>query len=110
MYLNTLNGRANWSSIRLVGKGEGGANAAGIGARIVITANGLSQVREIGGGYGHMGMQNSLEAHFGLGEACIIDKLEVHWPNANHTISTFKNVPANYFLRIHEATQELEFL
>jgi enediyne biosynthesis protein E4 len=110
MYINTLNGRANWSSIRLVGKGAGGANAAGIGARIVITANGLSQVREIGGGYGHMGMQNGLEAHFGLGENCTIEKLEIHWPNADHTVSTFENVPANYFLRVHEATGELEFL
>ena len=110
IYLNTLNGRSNWSSIRLVGKGQGGANAAGIGGRIVITTNGQSQVREIGGGYGHMGMQNSLDAHFGLGENCTIDKLEVHWPNAAQSVSLFENVPANYFLRVHEATGELEFL
>ena len=110
MYLNSLNGRSNWSSMRLVGRGEGGANKAGIGARIVVTANGLSQVREIGGGYGHMGMQNSLEAHFGLGENCSIEKLEVHWPNADRTVSVFENIPANYFLRIHEEGGELEFL
>jgi enediyne biosynthesis protein E4 len=110
MYLNGLDKRANWTAIRLVGKGSGGSNKAGIGARVVITANGQSQMREINGGFGHMGIQNTLEAHFGLGNACLIDKLEIHWPDAHNSVSTFKNVPANYFLRVHEETQELEFL
>ncbi len=108
--LNSLNSRSNWTAMRLVGTGVGGANRAGIGARIVISANGQSQVREVGGGYGHMGMQNSLEAHFGLGDSCTIDTLEIHWPDAAGSVSTFRNVPANRFLRIHQTTAEVEFL
>ncbi len=110
LFVSTVNGRANWTSVRLVGKGTGGSNGAGIGARIVVEAGGVTQTREIGGGYGHMGMQNSLEAHFGLGESCVIDALTVHWPDAHGTTTTFTNVPANHFLRVHEATQEIEFL
>lgn len=108
MLANTVNSRTNWTSIKLTGKGPGGSNGSGIGAKVVVTADGKSQMREISGGYGHMGMHNDLTAHFGLGDSCNIDKLEIHWPNPAHTVSTFENIPANYHLVVTEETDKLE--
>jgi len=110
MFMNLVNGRANWTAVSLHGKGgPDGANASGIGARVLVTAGGQTQVREVSGGYGHMGMQNTLTVHFGLGESCTIDRLEVHWPNQEQTQSVFEEVPANYFLVVREEMDELEF-
>jgi len=45
----------------------------------------------------------------GTGEHCILDTLEIHWPDANGTVSTFERVRANYVLQIHR-TDGLEYL
>jgi len=111
MFANTLDDRANWTSVKLKGKGgPGGSNGAGIGAKVYVTTGETVQVKEISGGYGHMGLHNTLNAHFGLGTSCRIDKMEIHWPNQAQTVSLFEDVPANYFLVVHEDTGELEFL
>ncbi|EDM44214.1 hypothetical protein SCB49_04275 [unidentified eubacterium SCB49] len=56
------------------------SNINGIGARIVITSNLGTQMREVrsGEGFSHM---NSLTAHFGLGTDEAVESVFVHWPN-----------------------------
>jgi hypothetical protein len=56
------------------------SNRDAIGARIQVTAGGLTQIREINGGNGYAG-QSSLQAHFGLGAAAKIDSVEISWPS-----------------------------
>jgi hypothetical protein len=101
---------ANWTSIRLVGRGVGSANRAGIGARVRVTAGGVTQTREIAGSYGHFGLGQELVAHFGLGATCAIDRIEVRWPDSASTTETFTNVRANYRLELRQGESNPRYL
>jgi len=110
LFENTVNGRANWTSIRLEGKGPpDGANRAGISAKVTVYTADRIQVREVSGGYGHFGLQNTTDVHFGLGDACVIDRIDVHWPNAGRSMDTFYDVPANYRLILREGSRFPEY-
>ena len=103
---NDIGEDANWLVVNLEGSGAGagdvgpGANRSAIGARIVVTSGDLTMTREIGGGYGHFGMQHTTSASFGLGAGCTVDRLEVHWPDAAGTVDVFENVVPNYYVTI----------
>lgn len=60
-----------------------GSNTAAIGARITVkaTINGevVSQIREVGGGHGHFGMQDDLLQTIGIGDACEAE-VTIRWP------------------------------
>jgi hypothetical protein len=85
---------ADGNFIELTLAGGTGTNAAAIGARVTAVAGGVTQTREIGGGYGHYGAQNDLTVHFGLGTACEA-VVTVRWPDAPQTTQTF-TLPAGY--------------
>ena len=84
----------------------GNVNADAIGARIMVTANGVTQTQEITAGNGHFGGQQPLLRNFGLGDATEIEKIEVRWPgvgipntvvekpaiNTTHTLSLASSV------------------
>ncbi len=78
----------------------GGAhtNRAAIGARVSVTANGLTQTHEVGGGHGHYGIQHDLVQTFGLGSACEA-KVTVRWPDADRTTETV-TLPAGHRFRL----------
>jgi hypothetical protein len=97
-------------TVRLAGKGAGGSNRQGIGARIEVVAGGKTQMREIYGGGGLGGHQNEPVAHFGLGSAAKVDVLRVRWPDKACTVQEFRGVDADAFLVIREgsATPEAE--
>ncbi len=105
VYKNVVGDTRNSIRIRLHGAGLGASNAAGVGARVSVTAGGVTQVQEVSGGYGTFGMQHDTILTFGLGDACAVDKLEVKWPNAQGTVQTFDAVQANYLVDIAEDTQ-----
>lgn len=58
----------------------GGVNRDAIGARILVTAGGVTQMQEVAAGAGHFAGQQPLVRNFGLGEATSIDRVEVRWP------------------------------
>jgi hypothetical protein len=58
----------------------GSVNRDAIGARIMVTANGITQMQEVSAGSGHFGGQQPLVRNFGLGDATSIDRIEVRWP------------------------------
>ncbi len=58
------------------------ANRSAIGARVQLTAGGVTQTQEVGGGYGHYGAQDPLLLHFGLGSACEAE-VTVRWPDSD---------------------------
>lgn len=94
---NIGNYNRNWLQVELVGTVS---NRDAVGARIIISAGGMRQFRELvlGDGYGS---QNSLRMHFGLNQQDTVDYLTVHWPTSKLT-QTFTNVKANRILQITE--------
>lgn len=89
---NVAGDGGNFVQLRLEG-GEG-TNRSAIGARVRVTANGVTQTQEVGGGHGHFGSQHDLVLHFGLGAACEAE-IEVRWPDASLTTETF-TLPAGH--------------
>ncbi|MDZ7263070.1 MAG: FG-GAP-like repeat-containing protein [candidate division KSB1 bacterium] len=102
------NGNTNhWINVQCVGTTS---NRAGIGAKVRVKATINSQVvwqmREICAQNGYGG-HDELRAHFGLGNATVIDELRVEWPSGN--VQTLTNVATNQFLTITES-QSIESL
>jgi hypothetical protein len=91
---NGLPALNHWFKLRLVG---GGANTAAIGARVVVTAGGVAQTRLLASG-GNSPV--SLEQHFGLGAATVVDQIDIHWPGGLHQVITPK--PADITLEVTE--------
>ena len=85
-----------WLQVRLVGTRS---NRDGIGARLSLTAGGRRQVREIQSGTSFLS-QNSLTAHFGLGQAGLIDELKVRWPSG--VTQTLTDLAPNRTITVHE--------
>lgn len=94
VFENTLGQDGNWVQVALVG--GVGSNRAAIGARVQVTAGGVTQTQEVGGGYGHYGAQNDLVLHFGLGTACEAD-VSVRWPNGALTTESATLVAGHRF-------------
>jgi hypothetical protein len=74
--------------VRLAGRQS---NRAGIGARVTVTAGGLTMTREVSSSSGRSS-QNQLAPHFGLGAASVAERLEVRWPSG--TVQVLEGVPA----------------
>ncbi len=108
VYENVSND-ANWISIRLVGRGGmGGSNRSGLGARVRVTAGGVTQSRLVHGS--SQNVASEAVAFFGLGGNCDIERIEVRWPNAALTVQTFTGVLANYRVEIREGETSARYL
>lgn len=92
LFENVLGQGGNFVQMRLVG--GAGSNRSAIGARVSVTAGGVTQTQEIGGGYGHYGSQNDLVLHFGLGAACEA-QVTIRWPDAALTTQSV-TLPAGH--------------
>ena len=68
--------------IRLQGEAD---NPSAVGAVIRVTANGVTQTREVTAGSNYQS-QNPLVQHFGLGDAQSVDRVEVVWPHGGVTV------------------------
>ena len=82
--LKTTPGKNHWISLRLEGTR---ANRSAIGAKVRLTAGGISQYAEVRSGGSYLS-QNDLRIHFGLGSATKIDKLEIEWPGGARQTET----------------------
>lgn len=91
----------NWLQVKLIGN-PSNTNAIGAKVRIKATIDGVPvwQIREIQSQTGYAG-QNSLVAHFGLGDAENVDSLVVNWPSGN--VQTLENVSINQKLVVDES-------
>ena len=101
---------ANWTTVRLIGAGNGGANRAALGARVRVTAGGVTQTREVVNTWGLAGLSAELPVHVGLGQTCTIDRIEVRWPDATNTVETFTDVRANYAIEITQGSGRVRYL
>jgi hypothetical protein len=102
LYRNDLNNSNSWTNIRCVGTTS---NRAAIGAKVraKATINGkvVWQLREISSQNTFNG-HNMLNAHFGFGNATLIDSLKVEWPSGNVDVAS--NVPVNRFITVTEGS------
>ncbi|MEM2870059.1 MAG: PKD domain-containing protein [Thermoplasmata archaeon] len=98
LYRNSGNSNS-WLKVRLVGRD---CNRAAIGARVTVKSGNLTQIREVEGGMGCHGSQNSLVQHFGLYNRSSIDWVEVRWPCGR--IEKFTGVSVNTTLNITESS------
>lgn len=91
----------NWLKIKLVGSLS---NRNGYGASIRVTAliagDTVRQMRFVSGGTGSYSFQNSIEQHFGLGDADTVISLEIGWPSGQSDFCT--NLSANQSLIFEE--------
>jgi enediyne biosynthesis protein E4 len=86
----------HWVSFELAGTKS---NRAAIGARIKLTAGGMTQTDEVHSGGGYLS-QNDMRIHFGLGSAAKIDAVEIRWPSG--AIDKLSNLAADKFYSVLE--------
>ncbi len=90
----------SWLSVRCTGVVS---NRSAIGAKVraKATINGVSvwQLVEISAQTGRSA-QNSLDAHFGLGDAISVDSLVIEWPSG--MVDAYTNVAINQILHVSE--------
>ena len=104
LYLNPRNNNNNWISLKLDGVK---ANKAAIGSRIKLTftENGVKRnvYKDVnsGGSFG----ASPLRQEIGIGQAKIIDEIEIKWAGSGK-VQHFTNVPPNQFLRITEGVDQ----
>ena len=81
LYRNDIGNSNHWLMVQCVGMRS---NKMGFGTKIKVTAkingNEVTQYREVGSISTFLG-SNDLRAHFGLGNAGIVRKLEIIWPS-----------------------------
>jgi hypothetical protein len=101
----------NWIKIKLTGIK---CNRTAIGARVRVVTGNHAQIDEVHSGTSVMS-QSDLRLHFGLGQAKVVDLIEVKWPtlvvdkNGNNgkpaevpQVEKFTNVAANQIITIKE--------
>ncbi|MGF1491911.1 MAG: FG-GAP-like repeat-containing protein, partial [Microcoleaceae cyanobacterium] len=75
------------------------SNRDAIGAKVYVTAGGVTQLREQNNGMHRYG-QNMTRLHFGLAQNTQVDKIEIHWPSG--IIQEIHDVAADQILDIVE--------
>jgi len=104
LYLNPRNNNNNWISLKLDGVK---ANKAAIGSHIKLTftENGVKRnvYKDVnsGGSFG----ASPLRQEIGIGQAKIIDEIEIKWAGSGK-VQHFTNVSPNQFLRITEGVDQ----
>jgi len=88
----------HWVSFELAGTKS---NRLAIGARIKLTAGGITQTDEIHSGGSYLS-QNDLRVHFGLGSAAKIDRVEIYWPSGK--TETLTDLVADQFYSVLEGS------
>ncbi|MGA2576565.1 MAG: CRTAC1 family protein [Bryobacteraceae bacterium] len=89
----------NWVLLKLEGVKS---NRSAIGARVRLTAGGLTQIGEVRSGGSYLS-QSDLRLHFGLGSARSIERLEIRWPSGGRQVEQVeKDLPVNRVITIRE--------
>ena len=82
---DTLN-ENHWIKVMVEGKGR--HHTHGIGARIYVTTNGVTQLRELHASTNYASQEPGRVAHFGIGESSMVEEIRVEWPNGEVSVVT----------------------
>lgn len=88
----------HWVSFELAGTKS---NKLGIGAKLKLTAAGITQTDSVRSGGGYLS-QSDLRVHFGLGTATKIDSVVITWPSGK--VDTLKDLAADKFYAVLEGS------
>lgn len=86
----------HWVSFELAGTKS---NRLAIGAKLKITAGGVTQTEQIRSGGSYLS-QSDLRVHFGLASASKVDSVEIRWPSG--VTEVMRNLAVNQFYPILE--------
>lgn len=86
--------------VRIVLEGDGvNSNTSAIGARVIVTAGGKTQTREVTSARGYLS-QSEFALTFGLGDAKRVERVEVLWPGVNAGRSVRENLDVDRVVEI----------
>ncbi len=94
---NEHSGGKHWMHVDLLGTAS---NVSALGARLRLVAGGMEQLREVGSDTGYLS-QSSLRTEFGLGDANLVDSLEVFWPSGAYSLLT--DLSADQLIEVTES-------
>ncbi|MEE8386088.1 MAG: CRTAC1 family protein, partial [Dehalococcoidia bacterium] len=77
-----------------------GTKVEAIGARVTVVVGKMRMVQEVAAVTGYLS-QSDARAHFGLGSATKVDRVEIRWPGGQ--ITKLENVKANQILEVRQA-------
>lgn len=101
LYRNDNANGNHWLTFRLVGMLS---NRSAIGTRVKVQATlggeAVTQMRVVEGQSGYCGQ--NLELHFGLGDAAVASRIEVHWPSG--LVDVLTDIPADQHLVLVEGS------
>lgn len=89
----------NWLAVEL--RGPPG-NRQAVGARVTLSAGGMTQARELTVGSSYLSM-NDTRIHFGLGKNELVDWVEIRWPNGE--LQKLEGVNINQTLTVTQGGQ-----
>ncbi|MFH2051523.1 MAG: FG-GAP-like repeat-containing protein [bacterium] len=89
LLVNQVANANHWLQLALTGNAP---NTSAIGARIVVSTGGVSRSRLVVSGSGYLS-NSPLVQHFGLGDAGLVDQVEIFWPDG--TIQSFGPIAAD---------------
>ena len=76
----------HWIKVMLEGRGT--HHTHGIGARIYVTTDGVTQLRELHASTNYASQEPGRVAHFGIGESSLVEEIRVEWPNGEVSVET----------------------
>jgi enediyne biosynthesis protein E4 len=89
----------HWLRLKLVGVK---CSRDAIGARIAVISGGLRQVDEVRSADSFVS-SSDVRLHFGLGDAAIVDRVQIHWPDGSTEEHTHLAVNREYVIRQGES-------
>jgi tetratricopeptide (TPR) repeat protein len=100
LYMNPGQNNSRWIKLQLEGT-ESNRSAIGTKVKVTFKENGVSRsvhrVLNSGGSFG----ASALRMEIGIGQATIIDQIEITWPK-NQKKKVFKNIKPNQYIKIIE--------
>jgi len=96
----TAGNKNRWLAFKLVGTKS---NRDAIGAKVILTAGGLRQIRYVKSGCSYLS-QNDMRLFFGLGDAKMAESVEILWPSG--LVQHFEKIPADQYLIITEGLEK----
>jgi hypothetical protein len=96
VWINDTQNANHWIDLALQGTKS---NRDGIGAKIKLTAGGLTQFNHVSTTAGYAS-SSAGPIHFGLAGASVVDEIEIRWPSG--VVQILKQVPADKLQRITE--------
>ena len=77
------------------------SNKAAIGARVTVTAGGVTQSMQVRSGSSYLS-QNDLRLHFGLGASAAMEKVEISWPSGAK--EALNNLAGDFIYTVEEGS------